>query len=98
MKTKTLTGTCGFAESHGKTFKDFGIVEVQQTFYQPPRITTVVCWREEAPNAFVFALKAWQLLTHEADSPTYRRLKEPLSTSRLDKTSGFKSNPVTRMA
>jgi hypothetical protein len=30
MRPKTLAGTCGFAESHGNTFKDFGIVEVQQ--------------------------------------------------------------------
>lgn len=67
----TLVGTCGFAESHGDTFRDFGIVEVQQTFYQPPRIAMVERWRTEAPGHFVFTFKAWQLLTHEATSPAY---------------------------
>ncbi len=98
MKTKTLVGTCGFAESHGNTFKDFGIVEIQQTFYQPPRVATVERWREEAPDDFIFTLKAWQLLTHKATSPTYRRLREPLSPSQLAKVGSFKWNPVTYMA
>lgn len=68
----TPIGTCGFAESHAATFRDFGIVEIQQTFYQPPRDTTAEKWRAEAPQDFVFTLKAWQLITHEAASPTYR--------------------------
>lgn len=98
MKANTLTGTCGFAESHGETFRDFGIVEIQQTFYQPPRAATAQRWREQAPDTFVFSIKAWQLLTHEATSPTYRRLKEPLSDHQLTQAGGFKWNPVTRMA
>ena len=98
MKTQVLVGTCGFAESHGKTFKDFGIVEVQQTFYQPPRVATVERWHEEAPDNFVFTLKAWQLLTHEATNPTYRRLRESLSETELAKVGSFKWNPVTRTA
>lgn len=98
MVTNTQIGTCGFPESHGKTFKDFGIVEVQQTFYQPPRVATVERWREAAPVDFIFSLKAWQLLTHEATSPTYRRLKEPLSDSQLARVGSFRWNPVTRMA
>ncbi|MEJ2689702.1 MAG: DUF72 domain-containing protein [Deltaproteobacteria bacterium] len=98
MKTNTLVGTCGFAESHGDTFRDFGILEVQQSFYQPPRIGTVERWRTEAPDHFVFTLKAWQLLTHDANSPTYRRLKEPLSGRQLARVGSFRWNPVTRMA
>ena len=98
MNAQTRVGTCGFAEPHGKTFSDFGIVEVQQTFYQPPRVTMVERWRAEAPTDFIFTLKAWQLLTHEASSPTYRRLKEPLPDSELAKVGSFKWNPVTRMA
>lgn len=98
MKTKIRVGTCGFAESHGATFKDFGIVEVQQTFYQPPRVATAERWCEQASDDFIFTIKAWQLLTHEATSPTYRRLREQLSDSELAKAGGFKWNPVTRMA
>jgi uncharacterized protein YecE (DUF72 family) len=98
MKAKTRVGTCGFAEAHRKSFEDFGIVEVQQTFYQPPRVATVERWRKQAPDDFVFTLKAWQLLTHEATSPTYRRLKEPLSQGQLARVGSFRWNPVTRMA
>lgn len=98
MKTKTRVGTCGFAQSHANTYHDFAIVEVQQTFYQPPRTATAQRWRDSAPHGFVFTLKAWQLLTHEATSPTYRRLKEPLTDSQLAKAGSFKWNPVTRKA
>ncbi len=98
MRKKTRVGTCGFAGSHENTFSDFDIVEVQQTFYQPPRIATVERWRVEAPDDFTFTIKAWQLLTHEATSPTYRRLREQLSDSELVKVGCFKWNSVTRMA
>lgn len=93
-----LVGTCGFAEAQARIFQDFGILEVQRTFYQPPRPSTVRRWREKAPPNFVFTLKAWQLLTHEAASPTYRRLKEKLSDQQLIQAGGFKCNEITQMA
>ncbi len=97
-RREILVGTCGFAESHQRSFRDFRILEIQQTFYQPPRLATAERWWKEAPADFVFTLKAWQLITHEASSPTYRRLKEPLSPHQLAQTGGFRWNPVTRMA
>lgn len=57
----------------------FRIIEVQQTFYKPPRLSTVQRWRDDAPSDFEFALKAWQLITHEPTSPTYRRLHHTLN-------------------
>ncbi len=54
-------------------------MEIQQTFYQLPRPATAERWRAEAPPGFTYALKAWQLVTHRANSPTYRRLREPLA-------------------
>ena len=36
-------------------------------------------WRQQAPNDFEFTLKAWQIITHPASSPTYRRLSIPLA-------------------
>ncbi len=93
-----LVGTCGFAESHQRSFRDFRILEIQQTFYQPPRLDTAQRWREAAPPDFVFTLKAWQLITHEAGSPTYRRLREPLGSRELAQAGGFRWNAVTRMA
>lgn len=91
-------GTCGFAEAQDRTFRDFAILEVQRTFYQPPMVSTAEKWRARASDGFVFTLKAWQLLTHEPTSPTYKRLKEDLSDAALAKAGGFRWNAVTRMA
>lgn len=95
---RVLVGTCGFAEARSRTFRDFDLVEVQETFYQPPGTGTVIRWRNAAPRAFVFSLKPWQIITHEAPSPTYRRLKEPLGDADLARAGNFRWNGVTRMA
>jgi uncharacterized protein YecE (DUF72 family) len=97
-KTNVLVGTCGFAEAQDQIFRDFEILEVQSTFYQPPRVATAERWRHRAPEGFVFTLKAWQLLTHEASSPTYRRLREQLSERELARVGSFRWNEVTRWA
>ncbi len=97
-RPRVLVGTCGFAEAKDTLFRDLGILEVQQTFYQPPRPATAARWRQRAPKHFVFTLKAWQLITHRASSPTYRRLTEKLADSQLAGAGDFKWNPVTRMA
>ena len=55
-------------------FSQFKLVEVQQTFYQLPRIETVVKWRQAAPFDFEFTIKAWQVITHPPSSPTYRKV------------------------
>lgn len=98
MTPRTRVGTCGFAESHAKTFRDFDLVEVQQSFYPPPRPSTAQRWRMEAPDGFVFTLQAWRLITHASTSPTYRRLRAPLSARQRARGGGFQWNPVTRMA
>lgn len=48
-------------------FERFSIVEVQQTFYEPPARSTLLRWRESAPQGFEFTLKAWQLITHACE-------------------------------
>lgn len=96
--SKIFVGICGFAEAQQKLFHDFTILEIQQTFYQPPRLSTPESWRSLAPKDFIFALKAWQLITHEATCPTYRRLKEQLSDQELTQCGDFKWNKVTQMA
>jgi uncharacterized protein YecE (DUF72 family) len=95
---RVRVGICGFAEAQSHVYRDFDILEVQRTFYQPPKPTTAARWRENAPVGFVFTLKAWQLLTHESSSPTYRRLREKLSDTQLAQAGGFRWNDVTRMA
>ena len=76
----------------------FPVVEVQQTFYQPPRVETLRRWREEAPRGFEFTLKAWMLITHEARSPTYRRLKRALTEEEREGCGGFRDSEIVREA
>jgi len=66
-------GCCGFPVARKEYFKNFSLVEVQQTFYKPPRMETAFKWRSAAPPEFEFAVKAWQLITHAPSSPTYRK-------------------------
>jgi uncharacterized protein YecE (DUF72 family) len=68
-------GCCGFPVKREIYYQTFPVVEIQQTFYQLPRIDTGKRWKEEAPPNFEFTMKAWQLITHEPSSPTYRRLR-----------------------
>lgn len=94
----TKVGCCGFGIARPKYFETFSVVEIQQSFYQPPRQDTVKRWREEAPADFEFTLKAWQLITHEASSPTYRRLKERLSEKQKTQVGAFRATDVVRRA
>lgn len=68
-------GCCGFPKARKQYFETMELVEVQKTFYKPPRLETAIRWRSEAPPDFEFTLKAWQLITHHATSPTYRKAK-----------------------
>jgi len=61
-------------------FEHFPTVELQSTFYEPPSHSLAAKWRALAPEDFHICMKAWQLITHEASSPTFRRLKSKLST------------------
>lgn len=85
-----MVGCCGFPMARSSYFASFPIVEVQQTFYQPPRRETLLRWRSEAPPDFVFTLKAWQLITHEPSSPTYRRLKNPVPEGKRGNYGSFR--------
>jgi len=59
-------GCCGFAASMKRYFEAFGLVELNRTFYEYPRLETVEGWRERAPEAFEFTVKAHQDITHKA--------------------------------
>ncbi len=77
-----ITGCCGFPVKKDLYYRHLHAVEVQRTFYNLPRLSTVERWRSEAPPPFRFSMKAWQLITHPATSPTYRRLRTPLTGSK----------------
>jgi len=79
-------GCCGFPMGRAEYYRRFPVVEIQQTFYNLPRVQTAERWRAEAlargardgRGDFEFTMKAWQLITHEPSSPTYRRLRTPI--------------------
>lgn len=66
-------GCCGFSIAKEKYFNKFDLVEVQKTFYLPPKADTAKKWKEKSPCSFEFTMKAWQLITHSPKSPTYRK-------------------------
>lgn len=87
-------GLCGFTISMEDYPLSFPVVEVQQTFYQPPRDETMQRWVSATPAGFEFTLKAWQLVTHPAASPTYRRTKRILEPSERAGCGFFQDSPV----
>ncbi len=83
-------GTCGFGRAkRPEYFETLPVVEIQHTFYQPPQMETLEKWRRSAPDDFEFTLKAWQLITHEASSPTYRRCTRPFADEEEAEGAGF---------
>jgi len=86
-------GCCGFAASQQEYFRLFKLIEIQNTFYQLPRLQTAEKWRNAAPPGFEFTLKAWQLITHEPSSPTYRRLKARIGPEKYDHYGRFRATP-----
>jgi uncharacterized protein YecE (DUF72 family) len=71
----TRVGLCGWTINAAEYFETFDTLEVQQTFYEPPSKLTMNRWRDQAPEGFVFTMKAWQLITHRSTSSTYKRLR-----------------------
>jgi uncharacterized protein YecE (DUF72 family) len=91
-------GLCGWTIGMREYFERFPVVEVQQTFYHPPALRTLLRWREAAPDGFEFTLKAWQLITHRASSRTYRRFKGTLTDSEKADCGAFQWTDVVRNA
>jgi len=78
-------GCCGFPVSRSRYYKEFNVVEIQQTFYDLPSLDTIKRWREEAGPKFEFTVKAWQVLTHPPTSPTWRRLRTKIDPKIRDR-------------
>ncbi|HXG85564.1 MAG TPA: DUF72 domain-containing protein, partial [Pyrinomonadaceae bacterium] len=98
MAAKVKIGTCGFRSTKEEYAKMFSAVEVQHTFYQPPQISTLERWRKAVPADFEFAIKAWQLITHEAKSPTFKRLKKILTETERTEAGYFKPTAIVAEA
>ena len=85
-------GLCGFTMGAASYYKTFPVLEVQQTFYDPPSTATLERWRTAAPADFEFTMKAWQVITHAGTSRTYRRLRSPFSELAKSEAGGFRVN------
>lgn len=86
-------GLCGFTMAVGEYLETFPVVEIQHTFYDPPAPRTILGWRERAPDAFEFTMKAWQLITHRSTSRTYRRLRTPIADDEKELVGSFQVSP-----
>ena len=98
MTSKIKIGTCGFRNTKKEYAEALSTVEIQHTFYQPPQISTLERWRAELPSDFEFTLKAWQLITHESTSPTYKRLRRKLTEKESDESGFFKPTDIVSEA
>jgi len=88
-------GCCGWAQAQAKYFAEFPVIEIQSTFYHPPAARVAAKWRALAPPGFEFLIKAWQLITHTPSSPTYRRLRSPVTPLESDLLGSFQdTEPV----
>jgi uncharacterized protein YecE (DUF72 family) len=66
-------GTCGFTYKH---FRYFDALEVQQTFYDTVSDIQLQKWRKLAEeNNVELTIKALQIITHEYNTSTYKRMK-----------------------
>lgn len=93
----TITvGCCGFAVAQKDYFGQFASIEIDSSFYNLPKLETAARWREAAPEGFQFSMKAWQVITHSADSPTYKRTR--LNPHDRPHCGGFGFNPTIRWA
>lgn len=87
---RVKVGICGFARAQDTIYANLRLVEVQTTFYKPMKRATAEAWRRRAPHTFEFTIKAWQLITHEPSSPTYRKAGIAIDEAQMDRYGFFR--------
>ncbi|HUI07248.1 MAG TPA: DUF72 domain-containing protein [Verrucomicrobiae bacterium] len=95
-RPQVRVGCCGFATAQEKYYRLFSCIEINSSFYQLPKAETAARWRALAPPDFEFAMKAWQVITHRATSPTYKRTR--LDPRDREYCGHFGFNPTVRWA
>lgn len=88
MRVPLKVGLCGFTIGVAAYFETFEVVEVQQTFYDPPAPRTLERWRAQAPPGFEFTMKAWQVITHASTSKLTGASSHPSPTGSGPKRAG----------
>jgi len=48
-----------------KYYESFSLIELNRTFYEYPRMSTIIGWREKAPQEFEFTVKAHKDISHK---------------------------------
>ena len=91
-------GLCGFSMAQAEYPRRFPVVEIQHTFYQPPASAVLDRWRRTMPGGFELTIKAWQLITHTAASPTYRRLRRALTDDERAGAGAFRDSAIVAEA
>jgi uncharacterized protein YecE (DUF72 family) len=84
-------GLCGFTMAMEDYARQFPVVEIQHTFYEPPAADVMRRWRAVTPS-LEYTMKVWQLVTHSSSSPTYRRMKRPID--RAGEPGFFRASPA----
>jgi len=85
----------GVCRKSRKLFKVFDVIEIQETFYNIPKRATVERWAKEAGSTEL-TFKAFQGLTHEASSPTWRRFRGELKEEEKKLVGSLKLNELTK--
>jgi uncharacterized protein YecE (DUF72 family) len=98
IRAMMKVGLCGFTIAAEQYYRRFPVLEIQQTFYDPPPLSTIQRWRDDAPSNFEFTLKAWQVITHASTSKTYRRMKRAFTDAERQEFGNFRLNDTTRRA
>jgi len=91
---KVRVGLCGFSMAMKNYAEHFPVVEVQNTFYEPPPDATLKKWRAVTAASLEYTVKVWQLVTHAANSPTYRRMKRAVSAEQQPGL--FRDSPIVQ--
>lgn len=89
-------GTCGFGRRQADAFRMLDALEIQETFYRPVQPERAQKWRAAAPEAFIFAVKASQFITHAAASPTYRPAGRAIPEEERAAYGGFQDSARVR--
>jgi uncharacterized protein YecE (DUF72 family) len=88
-----LIGCCGYTVAKTKYHERLAVIELTQTFFQPPSPRVLSGWRQSAPEGFEFIARAWQLITHDPMSPTYKKLREPVPDFKHTSYGHFRPTP-----
>jgi uncharacterized protein YecE (DUF72 family) len=91
-------GCAGFSMRLSEYFDRFNVVEVQESFYDPPTERTLAKWRRTAPEGFAFTMRAWQLITHPASYSGYQRIRRPWDQEARHRFGLFQPTEQTKWA